>query len=411
MDNLQEILTPQLLLTMEKKKRENELSRARSKAYYEKNKPQILQKRRQTREKEKQDLREISNRLAILNIQDESNFEPDFEPNFESNFEPNFDDLENEIIQPQPKTSNKKRDYTQQDLLTIINNTDWKKNTKSTYISSIKRIFRAGGCDTLKNCLNDMKKFIDNVNNDKRYGSSSKFLVYQALGKLFDDFNVGANMFAKTKEKQIKKQIESEYARWRDANKTETENKQDTMYYPTFTEHLKKVKDAFDENSKEYLIIYLYSILTVRDNYKAMKIISNLNENNGRDNFFYINQTSKKMIFFINDYKTKDKYDKIKFEISDNKLKKLLFDWIQTKKLKYGDYLFGKSPLSSFVSNINKAVGYTDIKGINAMRHMRVSQLYINKEKPTWEERRKLADEMSHSIMVQEKYRRNLIVS
>ena len=155
MDNLQEILTPELLMTKERHERSKALSKSRSKAYYEKNKAKILEKRRLSRLKEKQDLLEIQNRLAILNIQNEPNFEPN-EPNFEP-----FDDLENEIIQPQPKTSNKKQDYTQQDLITIINDTDWKKNTKSTYISSIKRIFKAGGCDSLKNCLSDMKKFID----------------------------------------------------------------------------------------------------------------------------------------------------------------------------------------------------------------------------------------------------------
>lgn len=406
-----ELLTPELLLTKERHERNKELSRARSKAYYEKNKAKILQKRRQTREKEKQDLIEIANRLAITTIEEPEN---DFN---ENHFEP-FDDLENEIIQPQSKTSNKKRDYTQQNLLTIINNTQWdSNNTKKTYISGIKRIFKAGGCDTLKNCLNDMKKFIDNVNNDKKlkYGSSSKFGVYQTLGKLFDNFAIGKNMFASAKEKQIKKQIETEYARWKDANKNENENKQQTQFVPSWEEYLRKTETNFGKDSKEYLIALIYNHLPVRDNFKEMVIVKSMNETRNEEHNYFVITSKNEMTFVINRFKTDKKFHKVVYKIKNQKLKKLLKNWIESKKLQYNRYLFGKSSLSSFVSKMNQKNGYKydgdkSVMGINFLRHITASQ-FSNYKNLSFDERNELSNRMLHSMATNEKYRYNLKIT
>ena len=58
--------------------------------------------------------------------------------------------------------------------------------------------------------------------------------------------------------------------------------------------------------------------------------------------------------------------------------------------------MFGASPLTKFVGDMNRALGYADAGGVNLFRHMRVSTFM--KGNPTFEQREALADEMGHSV-------------
>ena len=73
----------------------------------------------------------------------------------------------------------------------------------------------------------------------------------------------------------------------------------------------------------------------------------------------------------------------------------------------YGDYLFGKAPLSDFVSSMNTKLGYSS--GINLFRHIKVSE-NLNKNL-SFDERYELTKQMGHSIGTQQKYKRNIIIS
>ena len=58
-------------------------------------------------------------------------------------------------------------------------------------------------------------------------------------------------------------------------------------------------------------------------------------------------------LVLLNDYKTIEKYGQKKLkmpQILSNQIRKYMVD----KKLRYNDYLFGESKLSSFISNFNK---------------------------------------------------------
>jgi len=384
----------------EARKKQN---RDNSKTYYTKNKAQILAKRKEKREKDKQDLEEITNRLAISTIRETEN-NTDFGNDFDTNFEP---ELENEIIQP----TNKKLNYTKDEIINLLQNDNSIKsnNTRKTYITDIKRLFTITKCPDLKHCLKEFKTMITQIKNSK-YSVNSIKTTLQALLYVFDKYQILNNIYSKKYAVKVKKSFSDAFEVYKMESKKQTKTKQENTIYPSFKEHLDKVKTAYGENSKEYLIIYLYSIFTLRDNYKEMKIIDNKKDDDDEHNFFYLNQNTNEMIFIINDYKTKEKYNKLIFKVTDKKLKQLLINWINKKKFKYGQYLFGKSSLSTFISKINKTVGYKNIQSINAMRHMRVTELFKNKENPTWEERRQLADDMAHSLLVQEDYKRQLKV-
>ena len=206
----------------------------------------------------------------------------------------------------------------------------------------------------------------------------------------------------------MKKFFKSAFEKFKDKSITQLEVAQKTIHYPSFNEYLDRVTNKYGEASKEYLISYLYSQFTVRDDFKNMKIIQKNSDDNKEDNFILIN--GNKMMFIINNFKTKNKYQRLEFTVT-GKLKTLLLQWTKTKKIGYNDLLFGKSSLSPFVSKLNKSLGYDNLKGVNIYRHMRVSDLYKGKKDLTFEEREKLSNEMGHSLIVQSQYKRNLKVT
>jgi hypothetical protein len=172
------------------------------------------------------------------------------------------------------------------------------------------------------------------------------------------------------------------------------------------------VKDIFGQDSKQYLVALLYSIFTVRDNYKKMKLIKSQKENDGVNNF--ILSDGKTIKIFINDFKTKAKYEFLTYTYNqknndEKELKKLIEKWININGLVYGDYIFGKTSLSKMVGDMNKMLGYEEHKAINFYRHIRVSEEHG--KNLSFEKRQKLADQMAHSIFTSKKYKRNIHIT
>lgn len=389
------------LLQHEKKKAQD---RARSKAYYDRHSRKVLDRQKIAREVKKKEMDQIQEQLSNCGIAEP---EPEPEPQPE----------------PQPQAVSSvdytihKRDYTKAQLLDIIKSTDWTHNTKVTYNSAIKRIFKAGGCDSLKPCLDNINEFVKTINEDKKYGTSSKIGLYQILGKLFDTFNIGEHIFDKDKARKIKTIIVKEHKRWKFENDKESKNKKKNNTVPDWKDYLSKTKTNFGEDSKEYLVAYLYSNLTLRDNYKEMAIVKSINEtNNEKFNYFVFTSTNK-MTFVINRFKTDKKYNRLVYKVEIPTLKKLLKKWIEKNKLQYGMFLFGKTSLSSLVSKINRTNNYSynegtgakSVGGINFLRHMTASALpNSDYEKLSFDEREELANSMLHSMATNEKYRYNL---
>jgi hypothetical protein len=175
-------------------------------------------------------------------------------------------------------------------------------------------------------------------------------------------------------EKIIDK-ISSKFQEYKELSSIENNEKVDKEVVPTFQQYLEKVKNLFGTESKEYLVSLLYSIFTVRDNFKNMKLIRTEADNDGVNNFiFFFNNQFK---IFINKFKTQGSYKKLMYvynpkNADEQELKKLMNNYINKNLIMYGDYIFGKAPLSDFVSSMNTKLGYSS--GINLFRHIKVSE-------------------------------------
>jgi hypothetical protein len=391
----------------ERREKTKTQNRAAVKKYYDnpENKKKKLEAQRKRRAEQKAKCAEL------LNTNDDDNVPPP--PDYEPEDEPEAVVIEpQEVIIPNAPTQ-----FTEQEIIELIKNDKGitSKNTKDTYIADIKRIFQTSNCSNMKACLNTYKKMITSIVNGKNpktqkaYSINSIKQTLQSVlfigTKYMDNFEL---LFKKQKASQIKKYIQTQFEKYKELSKNQNTERQSTTEYPTFNDYLSKVIEKFGEKSKEYLISYLYSVFTVRDNFKKMLIIDNMKDNNGKDNFLLISRA--KMMFIVNDFKTKKKYEKLQFTVTDTKLKQMIKAYINNpvnvkNREKFGNYLFGKSSLSPFVSKLNQSLEYNDLGGINIYRHMRVSDSNPN---ISFEERKKLSDSMGHSITVQSQYRRNL---
>lgn len=380
----------------QKKKKQDALRQAK---YYEKNKASILEKRKLANAKSKETLNSALQKLAI----DTSNEENE---NIEENVELQ---IEEEKEEPNIQPTTKKSNYTAEEIINLLKNTEMNDGTRIVRISAIKRVFRETCCPDLKTCLTKYKQMIDTIEKSKKYKVNSQSATIQSLLFVFDKYNLLNNMYPKRKATQIKKAFLSSYEMLKDKSTIETAETQKNIVYPTADDYLARVKNKFGEQSKQFLISLLYlKYFTPRDNFYEMKIIETLADDNKKDNFFL--RTRTKMVFILNNFKTKNKFERLEFTVPTGKLKVLLNWWVDTKKLKYGAYLFGKTPLSNFVSKMNKQLGYSDeLKGVNAYRHIVISEL-PEANALNYKERKAMADQMAHGLMTQQKYRRNLKV-
>lgn len=420
-------LTPQQQTDLEKFNKKKAQDRARQRAYYERNKANVLNRQKKARE-----IKSTANKQTQNELNECYNNDP--EP------EPDYTQMENVVIEKQVDVSDLNNiDFTEKELLSIIKNDKSinSANTRDTYYHDIIRVFQLTGCPNFKKCLTSYKKMMENIINGKKPKKISKkkqketeekqsepelYAINTIKQTIQTILYVGTHymndfktIFSDKKAKDIKQYFDTQYQKYKELSKIETEEKQQSTVYPTFVEYLDKVLEKYGENSKEYVVSYLYSLFTVRDNFKKMTLIDNMKNNNKKDNFLLITRT--KIMFIINDFKTKNKYERLEYTVTDEKLKDLLKQWIEdpknvTNRKKNGNYLFGKTSLSPFVSKLNKSLGYTDHSAINIYRHMRVSDVHQNKD-ITFEERKKLADSMAHSITVASAYIRknNLKVS
>lgn len=431
----------------ERKQRIAEQNRAAVKRFYTnpENKKKKMEAQRKRRAKQKAICEEaLCNEMNQCSINDYNNDNNDIiydEPQFHE--PPDYIEDENVVVAEEPQvdiTNPENMLFTEKEILALLKNdrTIGSENTRETYMVDIKRVFEVTKCANFKSCLNTYKKMVTSIINSKKPIKKKKEnktkknkqpepepepeayavnTIKQTLQSILfvgtqymDDFKI---LFNNTKASQIKKYLNTQFEKYKELSRLEIEERQQNTEYPTFDEYLNKVIEKYSKNSKEYLIAYLYSQFTVRDNFKSMLILDSIRDDNKKDNFLLISRN--KMMFIVNDFKTKKKFERLEFTVTDAKLKKMIKDFINdpkhiTNRKKNGNYFIGKSSLSPSISKINKSLGYDNMGGINIYRHMRVTDVHKKKD-ITFEERKKLSDEMGHGLTVQSQYRRNLKVS
>lgn len=365
-----------------------DLAKARSKTYYEKNKEKILQKRKEERDVLNKTIQEIKEKRRIP-----------FTETIEA---------DESIVNLSPTA-----DYTREEIVDLIKQQNYEYDTQKTYISDTNRIFRITGCKSIIPCLKKTDMIIKEIKNGKYRGApyavNTLKQTFQMLVIIIDKFLINNTNFNKNQLKTIKSKINTEFDRYKELSAEENEEQMKNQIVPTFKQYLQEVKNMFGQNSKQYLVSLLYSIFTVRDNYKKMKLIKSQKENDGVNNF--ILSDGKTIKIFINDFKTKSKYEFLTYAYNqknndEKELKKLIEKWININGLVYGDYIFGKTSLSKMVGDMNKMLGYDEHKAINLFRHIRVTEEHG--KNLSFEKRSELAEKMGHSIFTSKKYKRNI---
>jgi hypothetical protein len=387
------------LSVIEKIEKIKEQNRNRAKRFYEKNKEKILIKRREDRKKLIDEYNLAKNESAIVN----NNLEPILEQEPENEIQINI---------PVEKPSKKIKMVFNIDYIIIkLKELDINEDTRKKYINDSKTLLKITDCNDLKKCIEKPKKLIKQINNAE-YERNGKVMKYsinsikgylQTILYLIDKINVPI----KDENKEMYK-LEFESLKLKSTENTKNkidnvENKDNTVL--DYNDYLNKIKIKFGVDSKEYLISKLYDEIGGRDNFGSLTLIAK-EKDIEKDNNYVVFPRSDSGIYkiILQDYKTDKKYGIVKINISNN-LKELIKNYIGTKNLAYGDFLFGNGkPLSDFISKMNKKIGIDG--SINYLRHSKISTI-LEKEKNSLE-RIKLSKIFMHSPITQLTYVRKL---
>lgn len=288
---------------------------------------------------------------------------------------------------------------TYQDIANELDEREMNKRSREKYLDDLRRFVILTDCkDNVITCINNYKKTIPIIHNAMKpdetpYSLNTRKSLFQVVLYLIDNLNL-----------PVKDIVKGFYAREFQIMKLNSidENMvtQDTIII-SFTDYLKKIKERFGENSKEYLISLLYNEATLRDDFQ-LKIVSSIKDTKDDEKNFIIIPEKGNLTLIINHYKTREEYGVIKIKLSIG-LSRLIRKYIED--LSMNDYLFGNTQLSSFVQKMNKEI---DVKGgINLYRQMKISEMYKKYDnKPSAEERINLSNLMAHSPILQTRYLR-----
>ena len=398
---------------LSKREHEQALGRNRAKRFYSKNKNKIVAAQQERRVKQRTELGEIRAARQLVRAAP-----PPIDP---ATFQYQYvGPTVTEIADPNLPSGFK---FTEVSLKKILEEDPWFitskgliSGSKSAYKTAVTRIFQVCRKENLLSCLGlgNYKDFFIGIENDiwKKtglpYSDNTTKATFQGILFLMDHYMRFSMEEAHYKE--VHAACKLIFDKYNDLSTKQNKTRQETHIVPTFEEYLAKCRAMYDLTSKEVMIALLYSILPVRDDFKAMTIIDKESDDDKINNFLLSNGTTMK--FIINNFKTHEKYQCITMTIDhDNVDEEILYNlirgWMFTKKLKTGDYFVKKSPLSPFVSKMNASLGYDDAKGINFFRHIAVSQL---KGDVSFEESKALSDRMGHSLYTQSLYTRKITV-
>ncbi len=371
---------------LEKDLNQRMLARARQKKFYQKHRERILQIRKVKRD----NFRALMNaiRPARIILQQQQN--------------PNLIDV------------NQVKDYTKDEIIQLLRQRITKEGTLKIYIETTTRIFNATKTDSLYEALKNPDKIIDDVESllstrNKLFAKNSKKGIYQAIIYIISKFMNMKDAVVKNAHTILR----NKFREYHYSSKTDAMNKTTDERYaiPSFDEYLEKCKQEFGEKSKQYLISLLYSLCTVRDDFKNLILIANEEGNDGLKNYLRIDDQSA--TFYINIFKTKteDNPDII-WSIpmtlpSGQELHRLLLNYLAAKNKKVGDNVFGKTSLSSFVGSIHEKLDFKmPSRNINLYRQMKASdssEQYRNKLM-TFAERQEIVSLMSNSLLTNDSY-------
>lgn len=186
--------------------------------------------------------------------------------------------------------------------------------------------------------------------------------------------------------------------------RTKTQTKETIVSYQDLVSLLKKI------NGMDYMLLYLLTEYGVRnmdliiDYTNDKNVINGVEKGNIEKNIMYFK--GNKLFYTRNDYKTKDKYGVLTYEIKDKKFKSIM------KELEVDNFVFedrnGNPFDTSTIGNLIKRTFNKYIKGSNLIES-KIYKIMIDNHNVLENQERiiELAQSRGHDLNTQEKYYTN----
>ena len=271
-------------------------------------------------------------------------------------------------------------------------------NTHRTDVNNLSSLERILNITNFRNAFENADTVIAKIenatqkNNDEFYGPNTKRGFIQTLLKVLDNSTL-KDVIKISNQNRLK--LIQQFKLYKDQSQERTEEKR-VKPVLDYDVYLKKIEEVFGRGSKQHIIADLYSFGGFRDDLKELYIVPSkqdvIDENK---NYIVVPASKSNCQIIIHKYKTAAEYG-TKYVNVPKDLSVLIKNFMKEKKLDYGDFLFGASALSSYISNFNKAAGFPKIT-INVMRSMLESKL----DNSTPEKRLANANLMGHSTGTQ----------
>lgn len=269
--------------------------------------------------------------------------------------------------------------------------------TIAFYNDTLKTLYKILETDkpNFNKYTNIIKKINNASNNEKLYSINSKKNFYQLILKMIYTNQIKVNVKSFNEYKY-------NYELLNIISKDKTKIKQNEEKVLTFDEYLPLIKNEFGEDSKEYLIVKLYSFYGFRDDLNLI-ITDKIEEDTTKNYIIIPEEKTKDCIIILNEYKTKKRYGQDKINLS-NEISNLIQTYKINNNLNNNDLLFNNKSLSGYIKKFNIKIGL-DIT-INKLRQMKVSEKLNQPTTP--EERLELSKTMKHSPETSNNYKRNI---
>ena len=325
------------VMTAEQKlQKKKDQDKARSQRHYDRNKEKISERRKIARDKCHELLKQLgmgeidmeTNNQSVVKIAQEikehileedalahpiktpTESEPHVEPDSE---------IGTQIMELVTNNNRSEKFYndTRKALSLILNCSDWNK---------------CFGHNS-KNVIYKIETATQQRDPSKLYSVNSKKGFYQTILKTVGDMKIkmSAKVFGAYSDKFLEYKLRSHL---------ESQEKKKNKVNIDIDEYVQKVLDAYGKDSKQALIIKLYELHPFRDDL-VLQIIPKQVKQVDKNYIIAPENKTHNLTLVLNTYKTDKKYGQELIPIP-KELSKELRKYIDTNKLKYDDYLFGK---------------------------------------------------------------------
>jgi hypothetical protein len=288
-------------------------------------------------------------------------------------------------------------DYPIDKIIEIFKKFIQNDKTITKYTANIKMIFRL--CSIDKFVADDITyDLINDKIANSTYSLSTKKSAIQSVLVFLTHSQMKINDILKKKYADLWAVYE---IKTRDEAKNKTTNENYAIM--PYDKYMHKITEKYGPSHKATLITHLYNEAPVRDNLH-LKIIHTVKDDNGKINYLLKTNNSYKIL--LNDYKTKNLYKKITYDLSPV-LSQLLTDYIDKNTDK--TYLFPENKsgsLSSYIGKMNKSIQLNG--SINTLRRMKASQ-FLNLPCITEKDRLDFSRKMGHSQATEEAIYKRII--